>query len=294
MTSTLRIGADGAGLPRSGDGGESDHRAGFAQAVSFEERDGETGGELAQGFPRQGRAAADADAQGQFERAGTVREGAEKLRHRRQEGGPVLDDFDDDVFGRMQGFDEHDGAADQHGQEQADGEHETVKHRQQHRKAVFPHRPKLVPATVNVGQEVAVREHCAFRMAGRARCVDDDRQNFFGHFRRGQGEFAGSKRFHGKRLERRPFRGQRGETVVHRLIQDNDVDAGVGEDELDFGRFEEIVDGHGDRAGLPDAEERRDELRAVLEPGGDPSPGRTPSCERKCSATQCDCARKWP
>ena len=101
----------------------------------------------------QGRAAADANAQGQIHRGRTVRQRAEKLRDGRQERGPVLDDFQDDVFGRMESLDEDDGAADQHGEEQADGEHETVKHRQQHHKAVFPHRLEDVPTTVHVGQQ---------------------------------------------------------------------------------------------------------------------------------------------
>ena len=39
--------------------------------------------------------------------------------------------------------------------------------------------------------------------------------------------------------------------------------------ELDFAGFEEVVDGDGHGAGLEDAEEGRDELRAVLQPDSD-------------------------
>ena len=58
--------------------------------------------------------------------------------------------------------------------------------------------------------------------------------------------------------------------LLHRFIQNEDVDAGVGEDESDFGRLEEIIDGHRDGAGLPDAEEGRDKFRAIPEPDADP------------------------
>ncbi len=77
---------------------------------------------------------------GNADRRRHLGQGAEKLRHGRQQRGPMLHDFHDDVLGRMQRFDEHNRAADEHGQKHANRQHEAVKHRQQHDEAVLPHR----------------------------------------------------------------------------------------------------------------------------------------------------------
>src|SRR6185369_1286788 len=52
-------------------------------------------------------------------------------------------------------------------------------------------------------------------------------------------------------------------------VGDDDVDAGVLQDESDFVRFEEIIDGHDDSTGGQDAEESRHELRTILQPKAD-------------------------
>ena len=96
----------------------------------------------------------------------------------------MLDDIQDDAFDWMQGFDQHDGATDQQGQQQADGEHKTVKHGQKHHKPVLTRRLEHKPATFDIGQEVAVREHRPFRMARRARGINNHRQFLFALIRR--------------------------------------------------------------------------------------------------------------
>ena len=61
------------------------------------------------------------------------------------------------------------------------------------------------------------------------------------------------------RFERPVMRSQLG-------VGDQHVNPGVVQDVIDLVGFEEIVDRHDHRACLKDAKERRDELRAVLEP----------------------------
>jgi hypothetical protein len=62
---------------------------------------------------------------------------------------------------------------------------------------------------------------------------------------------------------------ERGEGVRRGDVGYEGINGGVGEDELDFGGFEEVVDGDGDGTGLEDAEESGDEFGAVLEPDSD-------------------------
>ena len=258
-------------LPRAGDGLEGNDRTGFAQAVAFEEGDRKPGGEFAQNFARQRRAAADADAQRQRGGRGTAGESPKELRDGRQEGGLVLQDFHEDILGRMQGFDEDHRTSDQHGKQQADGQHEAVKERQHDGKPIRAHRFQRQPATLHVGQQIAMRKHRSFGMAGGARRVNEHRKVPLGQITRGRrpGVPVRAKGLGVERLQPALRDCQLGQPFIHRFIYDEDVDAGVGDDEAHFRRFEEVVEGHRDGARLQDAEQGGHEFRAVPEPDAD-------------------------
>ena len=88
----------------------------------------------------------------------------------------MADDFLQDILGRMQRFDQHNGAADVERQQNPHREHETVEHGQEHGEAVFPDGFQGHAAAFQVGQQIGVGQHRALGMAGRAGGVDDDGQ----------------------------------------------------------------------------------------------------------------------
>ena len=131
-----------------------------------------------------------------------------------------------------------------------------------------------------------MREHRALGPAGRAGGVDDDRQVGLGAARATGAELwtsgfglrcawlpalpvarlRNSFKCGPGGLQRAVMRAQFG-------VGDQHVDAGVVQDVIHLVRLEEVVDRHHDRAGVQDAEQGRDELRAVLEPQPHPVAG---------------------
>ena len=166
--------SDGTGFPRAANGIERNHGAGFAQAVAFEERKREAGGEFPQNLRRQRRGAADANAQGQIGGQRGAGQGAEELRDGRQKGGAMADDFLQNVLGRVERFDQDNGAADAERQQNPHREHEAVEHGQENDEAVFPDGFERHAAAFQVGQQIGVGQHRALGMAGGAGGVNDD------------------------------------------------------------------------------------------------------------------------
>ena len=71
---------------------------------------------------------------------------------------------------------------------------------------------------------------------------------------------------HIQQLQPRPGRFERPEMGAQLGVGDQHVNARVVQDEVDLVRLEEVVDRHDHGAGVQNAEQRRDEFRAVLEP----------------------------
>ena len=102
---------------------------------------------------------------------------AVKLRNRRQASSPAAEGFPatrcasgcSDLISTIE-------PPTSSGSNTPDRQHVTVKHRQQHRHPVRFDGLQHDPAALDVVQQVAVRQHRAFRPAGRAGGVDDDGQ----------------------------------------------------------------------------------------------------------------------
>ena len=91
-----------AGFALAVDGIQAGDRAGFTQAVAFDERQTGRRLELTENFAGQRRATADANTEWQSVLGAGARQCAEELRHRRQDGGLVPDDLENGVLRRMQ------------------------------------------------------------------------------------------------------------------------------------------------------------------------------------------------
>jgi hypothetical protein len=154
-------------------------RAGFAESVTFDERDAELLFEIAQYLNRQRRGAADADAQWQGSGNFRIHQTSIKLRDRRQNGRMALENFLNQIANRMQRFDEHDRRAGEQREHYADSEHVAVKKRQQHRQPIFLHCSEADVTALDVVQQVAIGKHRAFGPTGRAGRVDQDGQIIF-------------------------------------------------------------------------------------------------------------------
>src|SRR5205814_1286439 len=128
--------ADGAGLPWAANGIDGNDGAGFAKAITFDERNRKSLIEFAQNFVWQRRGAADAEAEGKLDRDRRVGQGAKKLRDGGKNSGVASDDFGDDILRRVQGFYDNHRAAHAQRQENANTEHEAVEHRQRHDETV--------------------------------------------------------------------------------------------------------------------------------------------------------------
>ena len=109
---------------------------------------------------------------------------SKKLRHRGKNRGLPVENLLENVLRGMQRFDKHDGSTDQERQEHPDRQHETVKHRQQHRDPIRAHRLQHLPTTLDVMKEISVREHDALGASGRAGSVDQNGQVTFPRFLR--------------------------------------------------------------------------------------------------------------
>ena len=111
---------------------------------------------------------------------------------------------------------------------------------------------------------------------------------FFGHLRRGQGrrDSVSPEGLHGKGLQRRAFRRQRGEALLHRFIQDDDVDAGVGQDELTSGGLRKLLIGTATAPACKMPKRAGMNSGQFLSQRPTLSPGRTPKWVCKRWATQ--------
>ena len=196
-----------------------------------------------------------------------------KRRDGRENGGLTLNDLQEDVLWRMQGLDQHDGPADDQRQEDANRQHETVEHRQQQGESVERHRIEHDPATLDIVQQVAVRQHGPFRMSRRAGSVNQDGQVRLGAWDRLQtAPHLASRQGDVLNPDDVQCRAQRGELCQDlrlRAVRDQHVDSCVGNDVMDLLRLEKIVDGRDHAACHEHAEQGRDELRAIPEPQAD-------------------------
>ena len=175
--------ADGAGFARAVQRVLGDDRAGFAQAVAFDEGDVELGLELLEHLGGQRRRAADAEAQGQGDVDRGVDHAAVKLGNGRQDGGLPLENLLQDVAHGVQRFDQHHRAAHQQRQQQPDGQHVAVEQRQQDGEPVGLDGLQHDAAALDVVEQVAVRKHRALGPAGGAGGVDDHGQVGLGRLR---------------------------------------------------------------------------------------------------------------
>ena len=257
----------GAGFADTVERVEGDDGGGFAESVAFEEWESEFFVEFDECFAGQGSGAGDGDAEVEepVDVEGDVRvdHGLEELGDADEDGGAGTDDFFDGVVKWLDGFDEDNAAANGKRRENADGQHETVKHRKEKGDAVALGFVEDADATADVGGEVGVGEHGALGFAGGAGGVDDDGkvvEGWLGEFGRcgcgrlrevGDVEEADMLKFIGDIPEF--FAGdQPGKLAVVGYV-------------LNFRCLEEGVDGDSNGAGLEDGEECVDEFRTVFD-----------------------------
>ena len=168
--------ANGTGLPGASNRVERHDRTGFAQSVAFNQRYRKPFSELFQYFTRQRRRATNAKSQGDVGRHRSIGQRPEKLRNSGQDRRLARDDFLNDAFWRVQGLDQHDGAAGRHRQHDAHAEHEAMKHRQQHHEPVERNGFQHFAATLDVAEQVGVGKHRPFGFTRGAGRVDDESQ----------------------------------------------------------------------------------------------------------------------
>ncbi len=267
--------ADGASLPGTADGVKGDDGTGFAEAVTFDERDFEGFSELAKDLTGQGGGTTDAETQGEglaFEAGG---ERAKELGDGGQQRGAVSDDLVQNVLGWMHGTDEHDGTADDQGQEQADAEHEAVEHGEQDHEPILVDGFEHLSATLDIMEEVPMGEHGTLGFAGGAAGIDDDGELVGFAIRSTHREALGNEGIgggngfdmEGVETVNLGFEGFEG--GIHAFFADEHLDAGVFEDVFDLVGLEEVIDGHDDGTGFENADHAGDELGSVFEPDAD-------------------------
>ena len=88
----------------------------------------------------------------------------------------MLDDLLNDVFWRMQRPYQHERSPHQNRKQNANRQHEAVKHWQDDRKTVPIEGRQHLPAALDIRQQVSMREHGAFGMACGAGRINNQRQ----------------------------------------------------------------------------------------------------------------------
>ena len=154
-----------------------------------------------------------------------------------------------------------------------------MEHRQQHDKAVVIQRRQHHAAALDIVQQIAVRQHRALGPPGRAGRVDDHRQVRGVDARRREraaharaGAAAGAKLFDQHHAQPRTQHLQFRRRFGHRRVSHQHAHARVVEDEINLVRLEKIIDWHHRAARAQHPEQRRDKLRAILQPQADPVP----------------------
>ena len=176
-----------------------------------------------------------------------------------------MQDLRNHVLGRIEPLHRHHRGPTEERQQETDGQHEAVEHRQKHHQTIVLRQVQEVPAGADVRQQIAVGQHRPLRMARGPARVDEHRQIVTATDRLRNFGRLGGQRLRIQDLKRRMQGLQFGQARMARL-GDDPLDARVLEHVGHFRRLEEVVDRHHHRVRGQDPEQGSDELRTILQP----------------------------